>query len=75
MSVVEQNGLVGLPFVAGMVLAPLPVANLSADFVEPVWALSMSRLLGSGLVEPALTGWDLSRILFEMGLVELWFAK
>ncbi len=66
MFVVEQNGLVGLPCSP----APPGLPN-SPDFVEPVWALSMSLLLGSGLVEPILTGWDLSRILFELGLVEL----
>jgi hypothetical protein len=80
MFVVEQNGLVGLPYsppCSGLPYSPeppLPVAALSADFVEPVWALSMSLLPYSGLAEPVLTGWDLSRI-FELGLVELWFPK
>lgn len=80
MSVVEQNGLVGLPysppslckvpFVVGVkvLVPPLPVTDL------PLWVLSSSLLPGSELVAPVLTGCALSRILLELGLAELSFA-
>jgi len=86
MFVVEQEGLVGLPyspappglpysspctvpFVVGVVVeVVVPGTDL------PPWDLSSSRLLGSGLVGPAFTGCDLSRILLEAGLAALSFA-
>jgi hypothetical protein len=64
MFVVEQKGLVGLPyspvspckvpFVVGVVVPPLPVPDL------PLWDLSRSLLLGSGIVVPEFSGCNLS---------------
>lgn len=78
MFVVEQKGLVGLtyspvspckvPFVVEGVVRPLPAPAL------PLWDLSRSLLLGSGLVVPVFSGCDLSRILLEPGLAALSFA-
>jgi hypothetical protein len=85
MFVVEQKGLVGLPYSPASPDLPysspcaVPLVGTVVEVVVPgtdlpPWDLSCSRLLRSGLVGPVFTGCVLSRILLEAGLAALSFA-
>jgi len=86
MLVVEQNGLVGLPYspappglpYSSPCTLPFGVGVVVGVVIPvadlPLGDLSSSLLLGSGLVGPVFTGCDLSRILLELGLPALSFA-